>query len=102
MPGRCVAPVWFRLDLDGVGRACVERAKSGGLVGVFISVTTIPASGNIAVACVFGLWAEVWGSALTLVVNIIGMALAGWATLALQPAVWSRQSRRKARSVDRQ
>jgi uncharacterized hydrophobic protein (TIGR00271 family) len=76
------------------GVLALTSAKSGGLVGVFISVTTIPASGNIAVALVFGLWSEVWGSSVTLVVNIIGMALAGWATLAVQQRVWGRVSRR--------
>lgn len=76
------------------GVLALTSAKSGGLVGVFISVTTIPASGNIAVAAVFGLWPEVWGSSVTLVVNIAGMAIAGWATLALQQRVWQRQARR--------
>ena len=68
------------------GVLALTSAKSGGLAGVFISVTTIPASGNIAVASVFGLWDEVWGSTVTLIVNIIGMALAGWVTLAIQQA----------------
>lgn len=44
----------------------------------------------MAAAAVFGLWSEVWGASLTLVINITGMALAGWATLALQQAVWRR------------
>jgi uncharacterized membrane protein len=85
------------------GVLALTSAKSGGLVGVFISVTTIPASGNIAVAAVFGLWSEVWGSTVTLVVNVTGMALAGWLTLALQQAVWRRQAQRHASaSVDRE
>ena len=77
------------------GVLALTSAKSGGLVGVFISVTTIPASGNIAVALVFGLWPEVWGSLMTLVINITGMALAGWATLAAQQAIWRRIARRE-------
>ena len=68
---------------------------------MFISVTTIPASGNIALAAVFGLWAEVWGSTLTLVLNISGMAVAGWATLALQQLVWGRVSIRRRQWRDR-
>ncbi|MCX6434443.1 MAG: DUF389 domain-containing protein [Actinobacteria bacterium] len=75
------------------GVLALTSAKSGGLVGVFISVTTIPASGNIALALVFGIWSEVWGSTLTLVINIAGMALAGWLTLAIQQKVWNRVSR---------
>jgi uncharacterized hydrophobic protein (TIGR00271 family) len=75
------------------GVLALTSAKSGGLVGVFISVTTIPASGNIALALVFGIWSEVWGSTLTLLINIVGMALAGWATLWVQQRVWNRVSR---------
>ncbi len=83
------------------GVLSLTSARSGGLVGVFISVTTIPASGNIALAMVFGLWHEVWGSSLTLVVNIAGMAVAGWLTLAVQQSVWGRVSARRRRWADR-
>jgi uncharacterized hydrophobic protein (TIGR00271 family) len=79
------------------GVLSLTSSKSGGLVGVFISVTTIPASGNIALALVFAEWTEFWGSLTNLVVNIIGMALAGWLTLALQQVVWQRVSRSRAR-----
>jgi uncharacterized hydrophobic protein (TIGR00271 family) len=72
------------------GVLSLTSAKLGGLSGVFISVTTIPAAGNVALGLAFGAWDEVLGSGIQLVVNLIGMALAGWATLALQHAVWSR------------
>jgi uncharacterized hydrophobic protein (TIGR00271 family) len=72
------------------GVLSLTSAKLGGLSGVFISVTTIPAAGNVGLGLAFGAWAEVWGSSLQLVLNIVGMAVAGWATLALQGAVWSR------------
>ena len=48
------------------GVLALTSARSGGLVGVFISVTTIPASGNIALAARVRALAELWGSALTL------------------------------------
>lgn len=83
------------------GVLALTSAKSGGLAGVFISVTTIPASGNIAVAAVFGLWDEVWGSTLTLLINITGMAVAGWFTLWIQQLVWRRFSRSRARPEPR-
>lgn len=93
-------PSWWSLTIaiiaGAAGVLALTSAKSGGMAGVFISVTTIPASGNIALAAVFGLWHEVWGSAATLVINITGMALAGWATLALQQHVWSRVTTRVA------
>lgn len=64
--------------------------RIGGLSGVFISVTTVPAAGNVAVGLAFGAWGEVRGSALQLLLNMAGMALAGWATLGLQQVLWSR------------
>jgi uncharacterized hydrophobic protein (TIGR00271 family) len=80
------------------GVLAMTSARGSGLVGVFISVTTIPASGNIAVALAVGAWHEMWGSAATLVINIVGMALAGWATLAFQALVWRRVRRPSART----
>lgn len=79
------------------GVLALTSAKSGGLAGVFISVTTIPAAGNIAVAAVFAEWNEVVGSSLTLTINIVGMALAGWATLAVQQQIWRRVRQRPKR-----
>jgi uncharacterized hydrophobic protein (TIGR00271 family) len=75
--------------------------RVGGLSGVFISVTTIPAAGNVALGLAFGEADEIWGSTLQLVVNMGGMALAGWLTLAFQQAVWARASRRRARLIAR-
>ena len=68
---------------------------------MFISVTTVPAAGNIALGVAFAIPHEIWGSAAQLLVNISGMAIAGWATLAFQQAVWSRMSTRRARRLRR-
>ena len=75
--------------------------KTGGLSGVFISVTTVPAAGNVALGLAFGASAEIWGSTAQLLLNLAGMALAGWATLAFQQAAWSRMSLRRARRLER-
>lgn len=83
------------------GVLSLTSRKSGGLTGVLISVTTVPAAGNIALGAAFGVGSAVWGSTLQLVVNVLGMALAGWAALAFQQAVWSRISIRRARSLAR-
>lgn len=77
------------------GVLAMTSARSGGLVGVFISVTTIPAAGNVALGLAFGLTDEVWGSLAQLTVNVTGMAVAGWLTLVLQQEVWSRVDRRR-------
>jgi uncharacterized hydrophobic protein (TIGR00271 family) len=83
------------------GVLSLTSARVGGLSGVFISVTTVPAAGNVALGLAFGAWHEVWGSSLQLAVNLSGMAVAGWATLALQQAVWARVSAHRARLVGR-
>ena len=83
------------------GVLSLTSAKVGGLSGVFISVTTVPAAGNVALGLAFGLGHEIRGSALQLALNISGMAIAGWATLAFQQAVWSRVSARRARLIAR-
>lgn len=75
------------------GVLSLTSAKTGGLAGVFISVTTIPAAANAAVAFAFGEWLEFRGSILQLLVNILGMALAGWLTLAFQDTVVARSER---------
>jgi uncharacterized hydrophobic protein (TIGR00271 family) len=81
------------------GVLSLTSSKVIGLAGVFISVTTLPAAGNIGLGLAFGAWHEVRGSALQLLVNITGMALAGWLTLALQHAIWSRMSLRRTRQM---
>ena len=83
------------------GVLSITSARTGGLSGVFISVTTIPAAGNVALGLAFGLREEIWGSALQLLINLTGMGIAGWATLALQQAVWSRMSKRRWELVRR-
>lgn len=83
------------------GVLSLTSARVGGLSGVFISVTTIPAAGNIALGLAFGIGHEIGGSSLQLVVNLIGMAVAGWLTLAVQQTVWSRVSDYRARLIAR-
>jgi uncharacterized hydrophobic protein (TIGR00271 family) len=72
------------------GVLSLTSSKSGPLVGVFISVTTVPAVGTIALCIGTGVWREVNEAALQLGLNILGMLLAGTLTLILQRVVWSR------------
>ncbi|WP_027502538.1 DUF389 domain-containing protein [Rhodococcus sp. UNC363MFTsu5.1] len=83
------------------GVLSLTSAKSAGLAGVFISVTTVPAAGNVGLALAFGASHEIWGSSLQLLLNLSGMAMAGWATLTIQQALWTRVSVRRARALDR-
>lgn len=79
------------------GVLSLTSAKVSGLSGVFFSVTTVPAAGNIALGLAFGSGHEIWGSTLQLLVNITGMAIAGWITLIIQRRLWSRVSIRRVR-----
>jgi uncharacterized hydrophobic protein (TIGR00271 family) len=83
------------------GVLALTTSQSTGIIGVFISVTTIPAAGNIAVGLVFAQWNQVLGSALQLAINITGMALAGWATLVIRQRMSERTSRELAQRSPR-
>lgn len=83
------------------GVLALTSARVGGLSGVFISVTTIPAAANVALGIAFWQPDEISGSLQQLGLNVAGMALAGWATLAIQQSVWSEVSRRRSRLVQR-
>jgi len=77
--------------LAGVaGVLALTTSKSGPLVGVFISVTTVPAAGTLALCLGVGLWSEIPDALLQLGVNIAGMVLSGSLTLLVQRLVWSR------------
>lgn len=71
--------------LAGVaGMLSLTEARSGTLVGVLVSVTTIPAIANIGVAAAYGEMAEVGGAVGQLGINVVGLLVAGVTTLALQ------------------
>jgi uncharacterized hydrophobic protein (TIGR00271 family) len=72
------------------GILSLTAGKSSALVGVFISVTTVPAAGNIAVAIALAHWHEVGASFEQLGLNIAGMLIAGTLTLLLQRTLWAR------------
>lgn len=80
------------------GVIALTTNRSTALAGVFISVTTIPAAGNMALGLAFGAWSEVMGSLLQLVVNIAGMALSGCITLLILRRVGASPKRRATSS----
>ncbi|MFG3435668.1 DUF389 domain-containing protein [Nonomuraea sp. NPDC047897] len=80
--------------LAGVaGVLSITGGKSSALIGVFISVTTVPAAGYVGVALALREWAEVAGSVAQLALNIAGMLVAGTATLAVQRRFWPQVGR---------
>ncbi|TDD94964.1 DUF389 domain-containing protein [Actinomadura rubrisoli] len=71
------------------GVLSLTAGKSSALVGVFISVTTVPAAGNLAVALALRHGSEINGSLQQLGVNFAGMIIAGTLTLLVQRGVWA-------------
>jgi uncharacterized hydrophobic protein (TIGR00271 family) len=85
---------WVVGFLAGVaGMLSLTSAKSGTLTGVLISVTTVPAAANVAVALAYGVWDEATGSAVQLLINVAAIVAAGVLTLLVQRLAWSRQQR---------
>lgn len=72
-----------------VGVVSVTLSR-GALLGVFISVTTIPAAADIAVSVAFGRWREAGGSALQLLLNVGLLIIVGAAGLRGQRLIWRR------------
>ena len=70
------------------GMLSMTSAKSAALVGVFISVTTVPAAGYAGVAAILGLWDRVALSVGQLAVNMAGIVLAAAAVLLLRKGGW--------------
>lgn len=79
---------WIVGFLAGVaGMLSLTTAKSGALIGVLISVTTVPAAANAAVAFTYGVADEALGSLLQLSVNLVSIVVAGVLTLLVQRLV---------------
>jgi uncharacterized hydrophobic protein (TIGR00271 family) len=77
-----------------VGMLSLTSAKSGALVGVLISVTTIPAASNIGVAAALGDTSEWVGALEQLSLNLSAIVLAGIGTLYVQRLFYMRRRRR--------
>lgn len=74
------------------GMIALGQAKSGAVVGVLVSVTTIPAVANVGVALALRNVDEATGAFGQLVLNVLGLVVAGVASL----WVGRRLSRRRA------
>jgi uncharacterized hydrophobic protein (TIGR00271 family) len=73
-----------------VGMLSFTEAKVGALVGVLISVTTVPAAAGVGIAVASGEWGDALGAAIQLSVNLVGLAVACVATLWAQFRIWRR------------
>lgn len=81
-----VGPLSFVVALlaGAAGMLSLVSAKSAALVGVFISVTTVPAAGFAVVAASVGEWDVAAESAAQLGLNLVGITVAGVLVLAVR------------------
>ncbi len=97
--GFVYAPDWFSFVVavlaGAAGMLSLTSAKSGALVGVAISVTTVPAAANAAVALTYGDTHQTWRSTEQLLLNLAGIVVAGTLTLLIQKSLWATMKRRK-------
>jgi uncharacterized hydrophobic protein (TIGR00271 family) len=82
-----VGPISFVVALlaGAAGMLSLVSARATGLVGVFISVYTVTAAGFAVVAATVGQWDVAGKSALQLLVNLLGIVMAGVLVLVLRP-----------------
>jgi uncharacterized hydrophobic protein (TIGR00271 family) len=83
------------------GVLSLTNAKSGALIGVLISVTTIPAASNIGVAAAYDDWNEAGGAAAQLGINLTSIVLAGVLTLFIQRRYYVARRRKHLRDPTR-
>jgi len=76
------------------GMLSLSTAKSGALIGVLISVTTIPAAANIGVAAAYEDWSSWRGSIEQLGINLGSIIVAGTAVLYVQRLLYLRRKQR--------
>jgi uncharacterized hydrophobic protein (TIGR00271 family) len=75
-----------------VGVVSLVEARGNTLIGVFISVTTIPAAADIGVSSAFGLWKEARGSLVQLLLNLAILLVVGAVGLQLQRRFWTHRA----------
>ncbi|QDZ14739.1 DUF389 domain-containing protein [Humibacter ginsenosidimutans] len=78
------------------GMLSLTSAKSGALIGVLISVTTVPAAGAAALALSYGEWHTVGTSLVQLVINLLAIVTGCTLTLLAQILLMNRAERRRA------
>jgi uncharacterized hydrophobic protein (TIGR00271 family) len=79
-----------------VGVVSLTEARSSTLIGVFISVTTIPAASDIGVSLAFGSDSEARGSVFQLLLNVTVLTAVAAFGIPVQQAIWRRAARRAA------
>jgi uncharacterized hydrophobic protein (TIGR00271 family) len=71
-----------------VGVVSLTEARANALIGVFISVTTIPAAASVGISLAYSSWSEARGSFFQLLLNVVLLIVVGAAGLRTQRAIW--------------
>ena len=78
-----------------VGVVSILQARASALIGVFISVTTIPAAADMGVSTAFAHWSELRGATEQLVLNVVILLAVGVGALVLQRRFWYKRAARQ-------
>jgi uncharacterized membrane protein len=73
-----------------VGVVSLTEARANALIGVFISVTTIPAAADLGLSISFGAWGEARGALFQLLLNVAILIVVGAIGLRVQRRIWGR------------
>jgi uncharacterized hydrophobic protein (TIGR00271 family) len=79
-----------------VGVVSLTESRANALIGVFISVTTIPAASDMGLSVAYRSWTEARGSTFQLLLNVVVLVAVGTLGLRLQRAVWRGRTARTA------
>jgi uncharacterized hydrophobic protein (TIGR00271 family) len=75
-----------------VGVVSLTESRANALIGVFISVTTIPAAADMGLSAAYGSWTEARGSTFQLLLNVVLLIVVGACGLRLLRSVWRRRT----------
>jgi uncharacterized hydrophobic protein (TIGR00271 family) len=79
-----------------VGVVSLTESRANALIGVFISVTTIPAAADMGLSAAYGSWTEARGSTFQLLLNVVLLIVVGALGLRLLRWVWRRRTAKAA------
>jgi len=79
-----------------VGVVSLTESRANALIGVFISVTTIPAASDMGLSAAYGSWSEARGSTFQLLLNVVLLIAVGAVGLRLQRSFWRNRTARAA------
>ncbi len=83
-----------------VGVVSILEARANALIGVFISVTTIPAAAAMGLSAAYEQWSEMWGATEQLLLNVVILLAVGVGTLVVQRRFWKgRESKSSLRTA---